>query len=129
RREEPQLRLCVYDWELAAIGLPQHDLAELLCYVLPPDTPAPEVDRWLEFHRKALSEEAGIDIPVESWREGFKVSLFDLALNRIALNIAAHTFRHFPFMERVHATLRHLIALFGSETSDNRTLAQSGSRL
>jgi hydroxymethylglutaryl-CoA reductase (NADPH) len=124
RRDASEVRLCAYDWELATIGLPQHDLAELLCYILTADTPAAEVDRWLEFHRNMLSQEAGIEIPIDSWREGFKLSLFDLALNRIALNIAAHTFRNFPFMERVHATLRHLITLFNSEMSGDRAASQ-----
>ena len=30
-------RLCAYDWEMARIGLPQHDLAEMLCFVLSPE--------------------------------------------------------------------------------------------
>ena len=35
RRGDDTLRLCAYDWELARPGLPQHDLAEFLCFVLP----------------------------------------------------------------------------------------------
>ena len=36
RREVGGWRLCAYDWELATIGVPQHDCAEFLCFVLPP---------------------------------------------------------------------------------------------
>jgi hypothetical protein len=89
--------------------VPQRDLAELLCYVLPPDVSRDRVDMLLEWHRQALSTATAIDIPADDWREGFAYSLCDLAVNRIAFTIAAHTFRHFPFMERVNSTLRHLI--------------------
>jgi hydroxymethylglutaryl-CoA reductase (NADPH) len=111
RRDHSGLRLVAYDWELATLGLPQHDLAELLCYVLPSDVAPDRVDALVERHRQALTRETSIDIPVDEWRAGFKYSLFDLAVNRVAFTIAAHTFRHFPFMERVHGTLRHLVEL------------------
>jgi NADP-dependent 3-hydroxy-3-methylglutaryl-CoA reductase len=111
RRTAAELRLVAYDWELAGIGLPQHDLAELLCYVLPVDADSADVDRWIDRHRAALARETGVDLPAAAWREGFRVSLFDLAVNRLMLTTAAHTFRHFPFMERIHATLRQLLAM------------------
>ncbi|HEX6210081.1 MAG TPA: phosphotransferase, partial [Methylomirabilota bacterium] len=113
RRDASGLRLVAYDWELATVGVPQHDLAELLCYTLAPDAPRAEVDGWVELHRRSLSEATGTDIPPSGWREGYRASLFHLALNRFALTFAAHTFRHYPFMERVNATLRHLIELEG----------------
>ena len=31
-------QMCLYDWELARIDVPQHDLAEFLAFVLQPDT-------------------------------------------------------------------------------------------
>jgi len=111
RRESSGPRLVAYDWELATIGVPQHDLAELLCYVLPPDVSRDRVDALLEEHRQALSTATSTDIPADEWRAGFACSLYDLAVNRMAFTIAAHTFRHFAFMERVNRTLRHLIEL------------------
>ena len=111
RRGPEGPRLVAYDWELATLGVPQHDLAELLCYLLTPDASREQVDRWVGLHRETLAAETGNEIPAGPWREGFKLSLWDLALNRMAFTIAAHTFRHFPFMERVHQTLRHLIEM------------------
>jgi len=111
RRESSGPRLVAYDWELATIGVPQHDLAELLCYVLPPDVSRDRVDALLEEHRQALSTATSTDIPADEWQAGFACSLYDLAVNRMAFTIAAHTFRHFAFMERVNRTLRHLIEL------------------
>jgi len=34
--EDPR-QMCIYDWELARIDVPQHDLAEFLAFILPPD--------------------------------------------------------------------------------------------
>ena len=55
RRDGDGFRLCAYDWELATVGAPQHDLAEFLCFVLQPDVSEDEVNHYLEMHRTALS--------------------------------------------------------------------------
>ena len=112
-------RLCAYDWELATIQIPQHDLAELLSFVLPPDVPKEVVDHHIEVHRSALEKATGQAIDPEQWRHGFNLSLCDLAVNRYMLYIMAHTFRHYPFMERVTQTLRHLIRM-GSCSGQSR---------
>jgi NADP-dependent 3-hydroxy-3-methylglutaryl-CoA reductase len=115
KSDDPQdshgFRLCAYDWELATIHLPQHDLAELLSFVLTPDTPKSVVDQHVEVHRKALERASGQGIDPGLWRRGFYLSLCDLAVNRFMLYIMAHTFRHYPFMERITRTLRHLIQI------------------
>ena len=104
-------RLCAYDWELATVHLPQHDLAELLCFVLHPDVSKSVVDHHVEVHRAALEKASGQAIDAEEWRRGYNLALYDLAINRTMLYIMAHTFRHYPFMERVSQTLRHLVRL------------------
>ena len=113
RRDASGVRVAVYDWELATLAVPQHDLAELLCYTLTDETPRAEVDKWVDLHRETLAVATGADIPAAQWREGFRASLFDLVVNRFALTLAAHTFRHYAFMERVNRTVRHLIELEG----------------
>ena len=104
-------RLCAYDWELATIHIPQHDLAELLSFVLTPDVSKEVLDHHVEVHRSALEKATGQSIDPGQWRRGFNLSLCDLAVNRFMLYVMAHTFRHYPFMERVTQTLRHLIRM------------------
>src|SRR5439155_14343995 len=43
-------RLCAYDWELAAIGTPARDLAELLCFVAPDDVSRATVEGCIDRH-------------------------------------------------------------------------------
>lgn len=62
---EDQRHLCIYDWELATINVPQHDLVEFLSFTLPPATP---LEMWLElidFYRKHLEYYSGVEYPMK----------------------------------------------------------------
>ena len=112
--EEGAGTLCVYDWELATIGVPQHDLAEFLSFMCTPNVTLEEVEYYSELHRKALAHYSNLsldEIDAEEWRIGLICSLYDLAIHRFAMYVMAHTFRHYPFMERAVRTIRHLIRL------------------
>jgi hypothetical protein len=98
------LRLCAYDWELATIGAPQHDLAELLCFVLPPDVSGREIDRWVERHRLALAGETGTAIDPDVWRQGFRASVYDLMINRLPMYALVHRIRPQVFLPRLIRT-------------------------
>jgi NADP-dependent 3-hydroxy-3-methylglutaryl-CoA reductase len=111
RPTDDGLRLCAYDWELATLGLPQHDLAEFLVFVLGKNPKAEDVDHYVELHRVTLEEHSGTKIDPKQWREGYKYALMDLAVNRLALYMMAHTFRHYGFMERIVATARKLVRM------------------
>jgi hypothetical protein len=69
------------------------------------------VDHYLELHRNTLEKHSGQKIDPTQWREGYKYALMDLAVNRLALYMMAHTFRHYGFMERVVATVRKLVRM------------------
>jgi thioester reductase-like protein len=104
RRTSAGLRLCAYDWELATLGLPQHDLAELLCFVLGPETKAEDLEAYLERHRQALSAISDVPIDKASWRRGFALCLEDLMINRFAAYALIHRFQPQRFLERVVRT-------------------------
>lgn len=114
-RKDPEApggwRLCAYDWELATLHLPQHDLAEFLCFVLPPDTEFAVLDGYLEVHRRALEAASGRALDRERWRDGFFLCIRDLVVNRFAYYLMAHTFRHYGFMERTIKTMWRLLSL------------------
>ena len=109
RKVDGELRLCAYDWELATVNLPQHDLAEFLTFTLQSDVTDDEVSEYIEFHRIALEKSTGSNIDSAQWRKGYRLCLFDLLLNRIPMYVMAHTFRHYDFMDRVVKTFRRLL--------------------
>jgi hydroxymethylglutaryl-CoA reductase (NADPH) len=104
--------LCAYDWELATIGAPQRDLAEFLSFVLSPEWGKAEVDTYIERHRHALERESGCSIDRGLWVEGFRCSLYDVLVDRLAMYALIHRIRRQPFLPRVVASWLQLYRLF-----------------
>jgi aminoglycoside phosphotransferase (APT) family kinase protein len=112
RREGGRLRLCAYDWELATLGVPQHDLAEFLCFVLNPRLDRDEIHHYLEFHRAALERASNRSIEPRAWETGFRLSLHDLLTDRFAMYAMIDRFRPQRFLTRVVCTWHALYELF-----------------
>ena len=49
-----QAKLCVFDWELSVINVPQHDICQFLCHVLPTGSPLTVWVEYIEFYRQQL---------------------------------------------------------------------------
>jgi thioester reductase-like protein len=96
--------LCAYDWELAALGMPQRDLAEFLCFALPPDHDNQESWHYIEHHRHMLERASGCTIRVDEWLYGFQLALYDLAVNRIPMYTLVHRIRPQGFLRRITQT-------------------------
>lgn len=94
-------RLCVYDWELATRGVPQHDLAELLCFTWHDDMTERDFYDLLESYRAALSAASGSEIDEGEWREGFSLALRHLLINRLALYTLMYRFKPLTYLPRV----------------------------
>ena len=91
-----RLRLCAYDWELATLGAPQRDLAELLCFVLTDGTTRTP-DAGSIPPRRARAG-AGTAIDAERWACGFRSALYDVLINRLAMYAVVHRVRRQPFL-------------------------------
>ncbi|HJR60930.1 MAG TPA: phosphotransferase [Vicinamibacterales bacterium] len=113
RRTATGLALCAYDWELAALQVPQRDAAELLAFVLGPAAQPDEVAHYLELHRTALADATGTAIEPRTWRRGYQLALCDFMVNRLAMYLMGHTFRQYGFVDRVVATARRLASIEG----------------
>ena len=112
RRDESGPRLCAFDWELATSAVPQHDLAELLCFVLPINCSRQTVQHYLDLHRNALEAATNCRISADDWNHGFGLALADLFINRWAMYTLVHSVRRQPFLERVLHTWRTLYAYY-----------------
>lgn len=115
RREEGRLRLCAYDWELATVGVPQHDLAELLCFVLGDEVAREQAVMYLEQHRRLLQERSGLAIDPLAWREGFRLALHELFVDRLAMYAMIDRFCPQRFLPRILSTWHALYRLFPEE--------------
>lgn len=95
------LELCAYDWELATVGLPQYDLAELLCFVLPEQDKERIAEAAITGHRIALEAASGCTLDPELWRAGMAIALRSFIICRLPLYVMMHRFRPQAFLSRV----------------------------
>jgi thioester reductase-like protein len=112
-------RPCAFDWELAAVRVPQHDLAELLCFVLPDEAKPETIIEYLEMHRAKLQPYAGIPLDRRKWFEGFGMSLDELILERFPLYALFHRIRRQPYLPRVLQNWRRLHEWFDPSGKSN----------
>jgi hydroxymethylglutaryl-CoA reductase (NADPH) len=104
-------RLCVYDWELATVNVPQADVAEFLAFVLPPTMSRKERLGWCDEYRTALETASGVPLDEEQFRAGFDLACADLLIGRLGLYAMAHTYKDYTFLPRVlDGVFRHIAA-------------------
>ena len=70
-----------------------------------------EISGYIELHRATLASLIGQDLDKDMWRRGYELSLQDLAINRIAMYLMAHTFKYYNFMDHIVANNTRLIDL------------------
>jgi len=94
-----QRRLCVYDWELATLGVPQQDLVEFLCFSVNPDSITEELLRTIvDKHRARLLHRGVPLLNTFTWRMGFAVAIREFMITRLPWYGLIHRFcpqRHF----------------------------------
>jgi hypothetical protein len=94
-------RLCAFDWELATIGLPQRDIAELLCWTIGATTSRKEIAGYIERSRLRLASSTGTHIDGCDWELGFRAALCELLVDRLAMYAMVDRFRPQGYLPRV----------------------------
>lgn len=107
------LRLCAFDWELAAYDLPQRDLVELLSFVLTPASTA-HANGYLEHARLALERASRRAFDTSAWHSGVRIALAEFGARRLPMYFIAHRFRPQGFLERVARTWWQLANVLGT---------------
>jgi aminoglycoside phosphotransferase (APT) family kinase protein len=105
-------RLCVFDWELATIGAPMRDLAELLCFVSPAGVKSEWIHSLLDRHAARFSAGAGVHADPAVWRASFAAALAELLIDRLSVYAMVHRVKPQPFLPRVVRTWTTLHSLF-----------------
>lgn len=105
------LKLVVYDWELATVGLPQRDLAEFLCFTLSANVGREELMELIELHRRSVEERSGMALDSQTWIRGFEIALLDLILQRFPIYSIAQMLRKMPFLQPSYKVARRLLSL------------------
>jgi thioester reductase-like protein len=117
RRSPQGLTLCAYDWELASIGLPQYDLAELLCFVLPA-TSNPQ--HWIDLHRSSLESASGIAIDSSEWQAGFLLALRHYMMIRLPQYAMIDRFKPQNYLSKLLTNWYRIYRWTGEEVQDQK---------
>jgi aminoglycoside/choline kinase family phosphotransferase len=105
-------RVCVFDWELATIGAPMRDLAELLCFVSPVPIEREWIDALIDRHAARFSLGAGVLVEPAAWRASFGAALAELLIDRLSVYAMVHRVKPQRFLPRVVRTWTALNSLF-----------------
>jgi thioester reductase-like protein len=108
-RDPPQL--CAYDWEIAAIGPPQRDLAELLCFTWSAGAARSHLEGILDQTRCLLEASTQSRLPSDHWRRGFRLALKYFLISRLPLYVLADGLSALPFLPRLIANSMELFAV------------------
>lgn len=109
RNPDTNPQLCLYDWEVTMIQLPQRDLIEFLSYVISDRISDDEIKYFIEQSRIDLEKFSQKKIDRRQWIEGFLYSNYDFHVNRMACQLVLHKTLTRPDIERVYrASMRIL---------------------
>jgi len=122
------LDLCAYDWELATVGLPQYDLAELLCHMLPAKGRARVAAQAIEEHRLALEAASGHTLAPAQWRMGMALALRCFIVFRLPMYIMIDRFRPQTFLPSVVRNAWWLAEWLADGTGDDAELPRIPAR-
>lgn len=100
--------LCAFDWELATLGVPQHDLAELLVFALPAAASRSWFQDLIQRHHERLAKRVGDRWRANDWAQGFALSLNHLLIDRLAMYALPHAIRPLPYLHRILCNWRRL---------------------
>lgn len=104
RPDGDDFRLCIYDWELAAVNVPQRDLCEFLAYIMNPEAPFEVYRGHVEYYQQQLEAFSGKKYP--NFWEVHHAACVEFALNRLNMMSALHSIREYEFLPRIiHAHL------------------------
>jgi hydroxymethylglutaryl-CoA reductase (NADPH) len=102
-------RICIYDWELAMINIPQRDIFEFLAFTLDPDFHEDRLLKLMKRHFELLKE---INCSSYSWKDylnDFIISGYEFLITRASFYLAGSTLVDYRFIKRVFICSNRII--------------------
>ncbi|XP_078356644.1 uncharacterized protein LOC144641508 [Oculina patagonica] len=91
---------CIYDWEMATIHAPQHDVVEFLAFVLPAKCDVTTRTNFVRFYQEQLETFSGRTFDSEQFMEVFKAVCCVYALHQLSLKTITHSVTRLPYFGR-----------------------------
>jgi hydroxymethylglutaryl-CoA reductase (NADPH) len=107
--------ICIYDWELAMLDLPQRDIFEFLAFALPPDFESNRFFRLLQQHFQLLIEINGDAYDWHDYIHDLEICAWEFVISRVSLYLSGSTLVDYSFIKRVFYTANRMIDLIEKE--------------
>lgn len=91
---------CVYDWEMATIHAPHHDVVEFLAFVLPAKSDIAVRTNFVRFYQEQLETFSGRAFDSEQFMDVFNAVCCVYALHQLSLKTITHSVTRLPYFER-----------------------------
>jgi len=102
-------KMCIYDWELATINIPQRDIFEFLAFALAENFEAGRLLKFLKLHFELIQEINGSSYLWESYLDDFIVSGYEFLITRASFYLAGNTLLNYSFINRVFICANKII--------------------
>lgn len=93
--------VCIYDWELAILNLPQRDIFEFLAFTFELNFSEAEFMALTEYHYKMVFDYNSPVYTYEKYLSDLKIMGEEFILTRVSYYLAGSTLVGYPFIERV----------------------------
>ncbi|MBQ3423501.1 MAG: phosphotransferase, partial [Romboutsia sp.] len=111
--------LLLFDWELACIQSPQHDVAEFFIFLINNEFKKDEMDEFLIYYKTCLERYSNITLDDDLFMHVFKICLLDLMINRLNLYLLSNKILRFKFIKKVYKNINKLISIYINENDFN----------
>ena len=91
---------CIYDWEMATIHAPQHDVVEFLAFVLPAKCDVTTRTKLVRFYQTQLERFSGKTFDSTQFMDVFNAVSCVYALHQLSLKTITHSVMRLPYFER-----------------------------
>ncbi len=107
--------ICIYDWELSTLNVPQRDVMELLSFVLQDGFENTELMTYVNYHHTQFEAATGIKVPFSDWVEDCIGIAYEYLFTRVSFYLAGGTIADYPFAKRVFKNTIRMIKLLKTQ--------------
>lgn len=96
--------ICIYDWELAVLNVPQRDIFEFLGFTLTEDFSRERLEHLLHYHFEKVREINNKGYTWDDYLDDFMLAGNEFLIARVSFYLTGSTLVNYPFIERVFKT-------------------------
>ena len=90
---------------------PQHDIAELLCFLIGPSWTDDDITQWFDFARKRLEHHAKTSFSPDEWHKGCVLAAADFRIYRFSMYMMSYEAKQHRYIKTLLRNTRRIVEL------------------